>query len=168
MSKKTLSPDEHLIYKTRFHKIKLFLPLLWIVVGFQPLCPSYNIFYIFCVYYFHTCHSIPSYFSYVVLIIWILPTVPSFLNYLTSKFTVTNKRVVIKVGWIEQKTLEFNINKVESISFVQGPFGRMFDFGDIVFTGPGGRKEIFQPVAYPLDFTNAVRKAQVEYEAQHK
>jgi hypothetical protein len=64
--------------------------------------------------------------------------------------------------------LELNINKVESASFVQGPLGRMLDYGDIVFTGTGGSKELFKTVGKPLAFTDAVRKAQESYALQTK
>jgi uncharacterized membrane protein YdbT with pleckstrin-like domain len=103
-----------------------------------------------------------------MLMLCLLPALPLLLNYWTSEFTVTNKRVEVKVGWISKKTLELNINKVESCSFIQGPLGRMLDYGNIIFTGTGGSKEIFKTVAKPLGFTDAVRKVQESYALQIK
>jgi uncharacterized membrane protein YdbT with pleckstrin-like domain len=155
---RTLSAGESLIYETRLHKIKLFIPFLWII-----LCLPGTVFS-----FVYSNKDASGNFPYVMLMICLFPALPSLLTYWTSEFTVTNKRVVIKIGWLSRKTIELNINKVESLSFIQGILGRMLGYGNVIFTGTGGSKEIFKTVAKPLDFTNAVRKAQEECAPHHK
>lgn len=77
----------------------------------------------------------------------------------TSEFAVTNRRVIIKVGLFERRTLELNLSKIESIGIEQGFWGRLFGFGSIEVIGTGGTKEIFHRIAAPLEFRPAVQQA---------
>jgi hypothetical protein len=43
----------------------------------------------------------------------------AWVTYKTSEFAVTDKRVVIKVGWIRRRTLETMLSKVEGIGVDQ-------------------------------------------------
>ncbi|HEX6574648.1 MAG TPA: PH domain-containing protein [Gemmatimonadaceae bacterium] len=81
----------------------------------------------------------------------------------TSEFCVTDKRVVIKVGFIQRRTLETLLGKVETIGVEQSLLGRMLDFGTIVVTGTGGTHESFHNIASPLEFR---RQVQAEVSAQ--
>ena len=65
----------------------------------------------------------------------------------TSEFSVTDRRVIIKVGWIRRRTLETMLGKVETIGVEQSLIGRVFDFGTIVVMGTGGTKEPFRNIA---------------------
>lgn len=70
----------------------------------------------------------------------------------TSEFAITNKRVIIKVGLISRRTLEMNLNKIESVNVNQGILGRLLGYGTIVVVGTGGTKEPFASIADPLTF----------------
>ena len=74
----------------------------------------------------------------------------------TTEFSVTDRRIIIKVGWIHRRTLETMLGKVENIAVEQSVFGRMFGFGTIVVTGTGGTREPFTNVADPLEFRHSV------------
>ena len=70
----------------------------------------------------------------------------------TSEFAITNKRVIIKIGWISRKTVELNLSKIESVNVDQSFWGRIFGFGDIRIIGTGGTREVFLKLAKPLEF----------------
>ena len=70
----------------------------------------------------------------------------------TSEFAITNKRVIIKVGVISRRTLEMNLNKIESVNVNQGILGRILGYGTIVIVGTGGTKERFTAISNPLEF----------------
>ncbi len=76
-----------------------------------------------------------------------------------SEFAVTNKRVIIKVGVVNTKSLELFLNKIEAITVDQSIMGRMLNYGNIVVTGSGGTKEPFSGIRAPLDFRKAVHQA---------
>ncbi len=86
----------------------------------------------------------------------LIPLIWAQILYTSSEFAVTNKRVVIKVGFIQRRTLETLLSKVEGIEVNQGVLGRVLDFGTIVVTGTGGTRETFQNIAAPLEFRRQV------------
>ena len=83
----------------------------------------------------------------------------AYTHYSGSEFAVTNKRVIMKTGWIRRRTLETMLAKVEGIGVDQTLLGRMFNFGTIEVTGTGGTKESFKRIAQPLEFRRQVQGA---------
>jgi uncharacterized membrane protein YdbT with pleckstrin-like domain len=70
----------------------------------------------------------------------------------TSEFGITNKRVIVKTGFISRKTLEMNLNKIETVNVEQSIWGRIFGFGTIIIVGTGGTREVFHDIKSPLLF----------------
>ena len=77
----------------------------------------------------------------------------------SSEFAVTNKRVIIKLGFMTTRSMELLLPKIEGITVSQSLLGRMFGFGEIVVTGSGGTQEPFDNIQSPLDFRQAVQAA---------
>jgi uncharacterized membrane protein YdbT with pleckstrin-like domain len=82
-----------------------------------------------------------------------------YVVYRSSEFAVTNKRVIIKVGVMQRRTLELMLTKVEAISVTQGLLGQLFGCGTIMVTGTGGTREPFDNISSPLQFRRAVQSA---------
>lgn len=74
------------------------------------------------------------------------------INYKNSEYVITNKRIMIKVGFIRRQSLEILLNKVEGIYVNQNITGRILGFGTIQVNGTGGTKEPFKNIVAPLDF----------------
>ncbi len=74
------------------------------------------------------------------------------IAYSTSEFAITNKRIIIKVGLISRRTLEMNLNKIESVNVDQSILGRMLGYGTINVIGTGGTKEPFACIGDPMTF----------------
>lgn len=91
-------------------------------------------------------------------VIGIVMLLAAFIQRRTTEMAVTNKRVVIKTGWISRKTVELNLSKVENIAVDQGIIGRVFDYGTITVVGTGGTREPFKGVQAPLAFRRAVQE----------
>ena len=94
---------------------------------------------------------IPHIFLMFILIGFITILSP-IIRQLTTEMVLTNKRVIMKTGWISRKTLEMNLNKIETISIDQSVLGRIFGYGRLTVVGTGGTKESFEFVAAPLEF----------------
>ncbi len=94
-----------------------------------------------------------SWKSLLTLFIW------GWIQRTASEFAVTNRRVMIKVGIVQRRTLELNLGKVESIEVEQSIWGRLFSFGDIEVIGTGGTRELFQRIGDPIGFRKAVAEA---------
>ena len=74
-----------------------------------------------------------------------------------TEMAVTNKRIIIKVGFMTKRTIELFLAKVESVGVEQTLFGRMLGYGSITVRGTGGTNEPFSHVANPLEFRRQVQ-----------
>jgi uncharacterized membrane protein YdbT with pleckstrin-like domain len=74
-----------------------------------------------------------------------------------TEMAVTNKRIIIKVGFLTKRTIELFLSKVESVGVEQTVFGRIMDFGSITVRGTGGTNEPFSHVSNPLEFRRQVQ-----------
>ena len=74
-----------------------------------------------------------------------------------TEMAVTNKRVIIKVGYLTKRTIELFLSKVESVEVEQTLGGRMLGYGSITVRGTGGTNEPFNHVADPLEFRRQVQ-----------
>jgi uncharacterized membrane protein YdbT with pleckstrin-like domain len=88
-------------------------------------------------------------------------TIAAWIKQASDEFVITNKRLVIKTGFISRKTIELNLNKVESIQVEQSVWGRMLGHGSIVIHGTGETTERFERIDNPLEFR---RKFQEQYD----
>lgn len=79
----------------------------------------------------------------------------------SDEFVITNKRLVIKTGFVARDPIEFNLDKVESIQVQQNLWGRMFGFGTITVHGTGETSRSFHRVDDPLEFR---RRFQEQYD----
>lgn len=76
----------------------------------------------------------------------------------TSEFTVTNKRVVIKIGLVSRQSHETLLSRIEGIDVIQSLLGRMLGFGTIVIDGTGGSRTRFNRIDNPLEFRLQVQE----------
>ena len=81
----------------------------------------------------------------------------AYVRKISTEMAVTNKRVIIKDGFISRRTIEMNLAKIENIGIDQGIVGRLLDYGTVTVVGTGGTREQFKYVAIPLAFRRAVQ-----------
>jgi uncharacterized membrane protein YdbT with pleckstrin-like domain len=92
-----------------------------------------------------------------ILIIGLVLILAAWIRSITTEIAVTNKRVIIKTGWITRRTLEMNLAKIENIGVDQGLIGRILGYGSITVVGTGGTRELFQSISDPFSFRKAVQ-----------
>jgi uncharacterized membrane protein YdbT with pleckstrin-like domain len=74
----------------------------------------------------------------------------------TTEIDVTSRRIVYKRGLIRRRTIEMNMDKVESVDVDQSILGRLLNFGDITIRGTGVGLEPLRSIDDPLTFRNHV------------
>lgn len=84
----------------------------------------------------------------------------AYVRYKTTELAITTRRVIVKFGFIRRRTVEININKVESIQVDQEILGRMFNFGTLVISGAGNPQAPVAGISSPMDFRRAFIEAQ--------
>jgi len=78
-----------------------------------------------------------------------------------TEIAVTSRRVLIKTGVINRRTVELLLAKIESIGVYESALGRMLGYGTVIVRGTGGTPEQFDRVAKPLELRRQVQ-TQVE------
>ena len=73
-----------------------------------------------------------------------------YINYKTTEFGITDRRVVSKRGWIKRDVDELMLVKIEGVDIQQGFQARLLGYGDLVFSGTGSQMVKFQMVANPI------------------
>src|SRR5688500_18064084 len=86
------------------------------------------------------------------------------IDYWTSEFAVTNKRVIMKMGWISRRVIELNLHKIESVKVDQSLIRRHVGYGTITVIGTGGTRETFDRIAHPSAFRKAFQEQEGEFE----
>jgi uncharacterized membrane protein YdbT with pleckstrin-like domain len=86
------------------------------------------------------------------------------IQYTSSEFAVTNKRVLSKTGFIERESDETLLSKVEAIAVDQGILGRVLGFGTVTITGSGGTEDSFPRISQPLEFRRQIQSQVVALE----
>jgi uncharacterized membrane protein YdbT with pleckstrin-like domain len=74
----------------------------------------------------------------------------------TTETDVTNMRVVHKTGFIQRRTFEMSLDKVESVDVNQSILGRIFNYGDVTVRGVGEGAETIATIASPLAFRSHI------------
>ncbi|MDD4355643.1 MAG: PH domain-containing protein [Smithellaceae bacterium] len=84
------------------------------------------------------------------------------IAYWTSESAITNKRIMIKTGFISPNTFEMSHSKIESINVIQSVPGRILGYGTIVVMGTGSTRDPFVFIRDPLEF----RRKFLEFRAE--
>lgn len=80
----------------------------------------------------------------------------------TTDFAVTNRRVILKRGWLNRRTHELAVESVEGVSLDQSLIARLFGYGRVVVTGTGDAVIAFPPMANPVAFRRAIEAARAD------
>ncbi|MBZ5642619.1 MAG: PH domain-containing protein [Acidobacteriia bacterium] len=75
-----------------------------------------------------------------------------------TEMTVTNRRIVVKVGLAARRTVEMLLSRVESIGVEETVTGRVLGYGTVIVRGTGGTPESFDTIAHPLEFRTRVQE----------
>ena len=73
-----------------------------------------------------------------------------------TEIVVTDRRIIFKEGIVRRRTMEMNMNKVETVDVIQTIGGRIFNFGTLLIRGVGSSYEPIRLVANPLALRTAI------------
>lgn len=143
-----LQPDETVRYEGTLHWI-IFLPAIVLLAFAAAGLAGMAMFP-------REGHSILFVLVVLVLAFGSLHLLAALIRRQTTEIAVTNRRVIYKTGLISRRTVEMNMDKVESVDVRQGIFGRMLDFGTVLIRGTGAGLEPLSTIATPLALRNAI------------
>jgi uncharacterized membrane protein YdbT with pleckstrin-like domain len=144
-----LQPEEKVLYSTKPHWI-FFLPAigLWVLAvaifvisGLIPQGPTVLICWVL---------------AGIVAVFALYKTVTAWFHRWTTETDVTTFRIVHKTGFIQRRTFEMSLDKVESVDVNQSIMGRLMNYGDVTILGVGEGKETISTISSPLTFRNSI------------
>jgi uncharacterized membrane protein YdbT with pleckstrin-like domain len=141
-----LLPNEAVAYNTTLHWKVYLWPVVLTLVAFGPL-------------FFVAITSKNKALALIPLVATGLLFGAAWLQRRFSEYAVTNKRVIVKIGVLQTRSLELLLGKVEGITVNQGVGGKLLGYGQIVITGTGGTRELFSGIQSPFEFRRAVQSA---------
>jgi uncharacterized membrane protein YdbT with pleckstrin-like domain len=139
-----LLDGEQIVFRTRLHWVLMLWPLLLAVLVFLPIAGW-------------LLSGQWRAYAWIPIAVALLVLLPAYIRRRSSDFAVTNKRVMMKLGVLDTRSVELLLGKVESITVEQSLTGRLLGFGDIVVCGSGGTKEQFSHIQSPMEFRRAVQ-----------
>jgi uncharacterized membrane protein YdbT with pleckstrin-like domain len=114
------------------------------------------------------------FFGFLLIIIGIIGLVLVFIGVYFTEFFISNRRVYIKTGVFGRSTHDLRTEWITGSTLHQGVFGRMFDYGNVIFNGVGfsnagmmGAPNV-QTVKSIVDNVVQVNKKRVEVEDKLK
>ncbi len=143
-----LSTGETCIIKSHQHKIIFLEPMLWFMLA--------------------------SILAVVVILnaldpwLWVIPGVfylwgwirffGKMIAYLSTKYIVTNERIIRKTGIFAREAMELMIDKCEGVMVSQSVCGRLLNYGSITVT-TGEVSNCYEMMSDPLAFRDAINQA---------
>ena len=85
-------------------------------------------------------------------------TIAAWLEMSLSEYVITNRRIIIKRGFIARNTFEMNLSKIESVNVDKSVMGRILNYGSMTIIGTGGTQETFHNISRPLEFRKAFQE----------
>jgi len=139
-----LLAGEHVVFRTRLHWKLLVGPVLFMLATLVPIA---------------WLRATSGYTNWALIApaVGVVVLLAAILKRQSSDFAVTNKRVMMKTGIFNTRSIELLLTKVEAIAVNQTFGGRLFGYGDIVVTGSGGTAEAFSDIQAPLEFRRAMQ-----------
>jgi len=145
----TLQPNERPLHQTTIHWMALSGSVIGAVLSLIVIVP---------IAMFAAWRDF--YWAWMLLVIPAGILLSAAVTVKTSELVITDRRVLIKVGFIQRHTFEMFISKIESVAVFQSMLGRLFNYGTVEIRGTGGSAESFATIAAPLPFRDAIQLVQ--------
>ena len=145
----TLQPNERPLHQTTIHWMALSGSVIGAVLSLIVIVP---------IAMFAAWRDF--YWAWLLLVIPFGILLSAAVTVKTSELVITDRRVLIKVGFIQRHTFEMFISKIESVAVYQSMLGRLLDYGTVEIRGTGGSSESFATIAAPLPFRDSIQLVQ--------
>jgi uncharacterized membrane protein YdbT with pleckstrin-like domain len=95
------------------------------------------------------------------VVILAITIVVGFIKRVATVYTITDRRLNIKVGIVARKVQETRLQRVQNVNYNQGVYERLMQIGDVEFTTAGTDESnfVFAGVAQPEEVVQQVEHA---------
>ena len=95
------------------------------------------------------------------VVVLAITIVLGFIKRVATVYTITDRRLNIKVGIISRNVQETRLQRVQNVNFNQGVYERLMQIGDVEFTTAGADESnfVFAGVSQPEEVVQQVERA---------
>jgi uncharacterized membrane protein YdbT with pleckstrin-like domain len=133
-----LMEGEKLVYRTKLHPAVLMFPMLCIAIALVVVPPA-------------------LFGPYVAFIpaVWLAVALA---NHGVSELGITNKRLLLKRGYLPKRVLDSPLEKIEGIKVTQSALSKKIGYGTVIVRGKDGSSHSFSEINHPLEFARMVEE----------
>jgi len=143
----TLTPGEEIVLVGRLHYFALIIPFSLTMLCFMAFFFAFAM--TFQLLNGSTIALLELLFIWLGVLSIFICTIVAWLKRNMIEMVCTNKRVVRRTGIVNVTTEELNRERIESVEMRQSILGRIFNYGDILFSGTGTSKLVFKFINQP-------------------
>lgn len=153
---RTLLKNENILFETRPH---------WIVYTSGVMLAILGCLIWWMLTYFNLNTDNKGHWNLMMWIVWACYAAALFqlfrmwIFHHFSDYGITNKRAVMKVGWIARDAFETFLERIEGTRIDQSIIGRMLGYGTLIVIGTGGTRDAFPFVPNVLSFRHRLQQA---------
>jgi len=138
-TQQTIQEAEPVVYRATIHWAALLGPAMLLVIGGVSVRSK----------------PIPALVLIGLAILW---GIFSIYNLRLSEFTMTAKKLTIRIGFPFKRFYEFPYSRISGVDLHQPALGMMLNFGKIIIMQTNGKGVVFRMVAGPMDFITRLRQ----------
>lgn len=135
---KNLLPDEQIQFRTKKHLIIFLIPVVFAILSVVAS-------------YYMQFNSVLVRFIWAPWLVTIILWGHKGLEYMTSEFVITNKRVMMREGFFNRHATELRLNTISQVNVDQNLLGQILNYGNIVINSFGAF-DSFSFIAEPFNF----------------
>ena len=102
---------------------------------------------------------------WMFLLVGFIFIIRDIIRFITTKITITDRRITGRMGLIKVYQIDSPLNKVQAVEVHQGLFGQIFNYGDIrISTASNSTPITFHYIDKPNDFRTTLNNQIEEYD----
>ena len=139
---KNLIPGEEIAFRTKKNLILFLMPVVWTIIT---------------LFFYINSNPIVVKIGFIPAIATAVVWINGWLDYVTSEFAVTNKRVFMKEGFFFRHINETQLRTISNVTINQSLIGRIMNYGTVWVNTFGGENDPFTEIASPNEFQKQVQ-----------
>lgn len=141
---RNLLPDERILFRTKKHIIIFLIPVLLLI--FSAYATNYM-----------ASNDVLKVLQWAPWLVTILIWSSVGLDYITSEFAVTNKRVMMREGFFVRHSNELRLATISQVNVEQSIIGQILNYGTVAINAFGAF-DAYPMIAKPSQFQKAVNQ----------
>lgn len=140
---KNLLPDERILYRTKKNKIIFLTPAF-----LTGIC---------CLFLFNSNPFVVK-ITFIPAIAALFSWMYEWLDYFTSEYAITTKRILMKEGFFFRHANDTRISTIANVSVNQSLLGQALDYGTVIINTYGGSADPFTEIDQPIKFQRVLQE----------